>query len=396
MAVRLEVGSIPALDGVRGIAVLWVIAFHYVVLAPHADPWMEALSRAPWLDGLLHHGYLGVDLFFLLSGFLLVLPWLARAARAQPAPIAREFYRRRVLRIVPAYYVHLVLLFVAILPMLRGWMYWRPDAYVVAWNAIAHGAFLHLTSPLTSPSLGVNGALWTLAIEAQFYLVLPLVAPVFVRAPVRATLAAVVVASAWRWAAMHDLEPLVAIYLRMGAHWNWPEAGVRHLLAIQLPAYLGHFALGALLASAWWRWRERPRRAGQPAALAFTAVAGFAILVHVLGGAPAPWGELTWVLLALALAMLLLAAAFSRAGFAHGVLARGPLAFVGRISYSAYLYHLPVLLLLQKFFPGPNAALPLLYLACALLGGWISRRFVERPFLDAPRIGAIPRPWKRT
>ena len=396
MGVRAEVGSIPALDGVRGIAVLWVIAFHDVVLAPPAEPWLRALSRVPWLDGLLRNGYLGVDLFFLLSGFLLVLPWLARAERGAPPPAAREFYRRRVLRIVPAYYVHLTLLFVAILPLLRGWMYWRPDAYVVAWNAIAHGTFLHLTSPLTSPSLGVNGALWTLAIEAQFYLLLPLAAPVFVRAPLRTVLAALAMAAAWRWGALHDLEPLVSLYLWMGTHWKWPEAGVRHLLAIQLPAYLGHFALGALLASAWWRWRGRPRRGLERAALALAAIAAFALIVYVLGGAPAPWGELTWLLLAAALAMLLLAAALGRGRIANGLLARGPIAFVGRISYSAYLYHLPLLLVLHKLMPASNAALPLIHLTLVLLAGWISWRFVERRFLDAPRIGTIPRSGRTT
>ena len=381
MAVRAEVGSIAALDGVRGIAVLWVIAFHFIALAPPGDPWIEALSRVPWLDALLRNGYLGVDLFFLLSGFLLVMPWLVRATRGQAPPTAREFYRRRVLRIVPAYYVHLTLLFVAILPMLRGWMYWRPDAYVVAWNALAHGTFLHLTSPLTSPSLGVNGALWTLAIEAQFYLLLPLLAPVFVRAPLRAALVAVAVAAAWRWSALHDMAPLVSFYLWMGTHWNWPEAGVRHLLAIQLPAYLGHFALGGLLSTAWWRWHERRQGREQAGALAAAAIAALAILVHVLSSRTAPWGELTWLLLTVALAALLLAAALGRGLMARHVLGRGPLAFAGRVSYSAYLYHLPLLLLLQTLIPAHPLGFPLLYLAGAFTAGWASWRFVERVFL---------------
>ena len=381
MAVRAAVGSIPALDGVRGIAVLWVIAFHYTAVAPAADPWVHALSQVPWLDAMARNGYLGVDLFFLLSGFLLVMPWLARAARGEPAPTAREFYRRRVLRIVPAYYAHLVLLFGCFLPLLQGWMYWRPDAYVVAWNAIAHGTFLHLTSPLTSGSLGVNGALWTLAIEAQFYLLLPLLAPLFVRAPLATALAALAAAAAWRWATVHDLTGLVDLQLRLGAHWKWSEGVARHLLLTQLPSYLGHLGLGALLAVAWMRWHALPGTGERRGALFLAGVAAFASLAHVLASGTAVWGELTWLLPTATLAMLLLGAALGTGVIARRVLGRGPLAFVGRISYSAYLYHLPLLLVMQKYIAPAGAGFALAYLAVVLLAAWISWRFVERPFL---------------
>ena len=336
---RDEVGSIPSLDGVRGIAVLWVIVFHYVWLAPPPDPWVAALSRAPWLDAIARHGYLGVDLFFVLSGFLLVLPWMARARRGAPPPDVREFYTRRVLRIVPAYYVHLVVLCVAFLPMLQGWMWWRPDAYVVLWNLIAHGAFLHLTSPLTSSMLGVNGALWSLAIEAQFYLLLPLLAPAAVRAPVLTALMGISLSVAWRWAAMHDLSPLVALYLRLGAHWGWPEGVVRAFLHTQLPAYLGHFALGALLAAAWLRRRAPEARTR---------------------------------------------------GVAWYLLARGPLAFTGRVSYSAYLYHLPLLLVARKYATDASAAFAAGYLGLVMLAAWLSWRFVEQPWLRPARANASP------
>ena len=386
MGVRAEVGSIPALDGLRGIAVLWVIAFHYVVLSPASDPAVEALSRWPWLESLARHGYLGVDLFFLLSGFLLVMPWLARARTGAPPPALREFYRRRVLRIVPAYYVHLVLLFGAFLPMLQGWMYWRPDAYVVAWNAIAHGAFLHLTSPLTSGSLGVNGALWTLAVEAQFYLLLPFLAPLAARAPARTALAALAIAAAWRWASVHDLGPLVALQLRLGAHWSWPEPVVRHLLLTQLPSYLGHFGLGALLAAAWMNARGRVPR-GVPA---LAAAAAFALLLHATTGGAASWGELGWLLPTLALAVLLLAAALARGRVADALLGRGPLGFTGRVSYSAYLYHLPLLLVARKYATEASVAFAAAYLALVILAAWLSWRFVEQPWLRPARASASP------
>ena len=382
MGVRGEVGSIPTLDGVRGIAVLWVMAFHYAVLAPASDPLVAAVSAVPSLDGLVRNGYLGVDLFFLLSGFLLVLPWLARAERGERPPAARQFYRRRILRIVPAYYVHLALLFAVILPLLGGWMYWRPDAYVVAWNAVAHGLFLQLTSPLTSGTLGVNGALWTLAIEAQFYLLLPLLAPVFVRRPLPTMMGALAMAELWRWGAAHDLAPLVSLQLRLGAHWGWPEGVVRHLLHTQLPSYMAHFALGALLARAWMPWRASgPPRPGW---LAIGTLVAFVMLLLSTGGPVAPWSANGWSVTTLALAMLLFAAALARGRLSQAILGRGPLALVGRVSYSAYLYHLPVLLLAKKYLPPSPLIFPAAYLALVLVVAWASWRFVERRFLERP------------
>jgi peptidoglycan/LPS O-acetylase OafA/YrhL len=70
--------------------------------------------------------------------------------RGQPAPSAREFYGRRVRRIVPAYYAQLVLLFAIVVPLLRGWDYWKSDLYVYLYNLVAHATFLHNTTPLSS------------------------------------------------------------------------------------------------------------------------------------------------------------------------------------------------------------------------------------------------------
>src|SRR6185437_7513237 len=252
--VREEVGDVPAIDGLRGLAVLWVIAFHYIIVREEnlsADPWISALHRLPALDTLLRNGYLGVDLFFLISGFLLALPWLVHARAGLPPPSALRFYARRVRRIVPAYYVQLFLLFTVALPLLGGITYWRSDLYVDLWNGIAHGLFLQDTSPLTSGSLHVNGALWTLPIEVQFYALLPLAAPLFVRAPRAMLVAATAASLAWQWAGAHDLRPLVDMELELGSHWRWSEAVVRDVIAMQLPAYLAHFALGIVLGRMW-------------------------------------------------------------------------------------------------------------------------------------------------
>jgi peptidoglycan/LPS O-acetylase OafA/YrhL len=380
MGVRAAVGRVPALDGMRGIAVLWVIAFHYGALGDSArDPWLLALDSVPVLDAVVRNGYLGVDLFFLISGFLLVLPWFVRRDSDLPPPDVCDFYVRRARRIVPAYYVQLALLFLLFVPLLRGWDYWRKDLYVIAWNALAHAGFLHTTSPLTSGTLGVNGALWTLAVEAHYYLLLPLLAPLFVRAPALTAVGAFALAALWQAGARHDLDALVALQTRLGAHWGWPEAIVRHLLLTQLPSYLGHFALGTVLGRVWLLWRggDGPVLRWLPVA----ALLALALLLHALGTGEAVLGEQTWVATTLALGTLLLAAPLARGRLVRAVLDRGPLAFVGRVSYSAYLYHLPLLLLWQHYaVPVPAYLAAPLYLACVLSVAWLSWRFVEERF----------------
>ncbi|HEX3097366.1 MAG TPA: acyltransferase [Usitatibacter sp.] len=379
--VRAEVGDIPVLDGLRGIAVIWVVAFHFVVLR-EGDAWVEALHAMPALDALVRNGYLGVDLFFLLSGFLLALPWLAHANAGLPPPSAKAFYVRRARRILPAYYVQLVLLFLVALPLLLGRSYWRRDLYVYLWNGVAHGLFLQGTSPLTSGSMGINGALWTLPIEVQFYLLLPLVVAFFIRAPRRALAAAIAISLGWQWAAAHGLGPLVGLELRLGEHWHWPEATVREMLSAQLPAFLGHFALGIVLARAW----LARRHGSAPMAAPFAALAGAALLaVSVAGLVPLPPEHIRLVPSA-GLTLLFYAAVTSRARPVALALGRGPLTLAGRISYSAYLCHLPILAVwnTRPSIFGGWLSLPG-YALVVFTVSWVSWRWIEQPFLRVRR-----------
>jgi peptidoglycan/LPS O-acetylase OafA/YrhL len=323
--VRAEVGEVPWAAKLRAAALLAVMLFHYAVLARAGeDPWLVQLARAPWLQAIVHSGWAGVDAFFVLSGFLLGLPWLARADRGEAAPAALAFYRRRFWRLAPAYYVHLAVLFGALMPLLGGAALIRSDLYVVGWNVVAHGFFLQQATPLTAPSLGLNGALWTLTLEVQFYALLPLVAPLFTRRPLLVLVAAIGTAIAWRVGSAHSLGPLVSAVQALGRHWAWSDADVRAFLAPQLPAYLGHFALGMALAAAWLRHRG-----------------------------PAP-----------------------RAPRREDCLDR-----IGRVSYSAYLWHVPALLFLARYVaPRGSWALLPLYLAGTLAIAAVSWRYLEPPF----------------
>ncbi len=381
--VRVEAGYIPAIEGLRGLAVAWVMLFHYVVVRDGRfdDPAIAAISSVHPLNVIARNGYLGVDLFFLISGFLLTLPWFMRAAQGRAAPSVRDFYARRFWRIAPAYYVQLVVLFAIVLPLLKGLTYWRADLYVIAANALAHLGFIHNTTPLTSGSLGINGALWTLAVEAQYYALVPLAAVLFLRAPLTGLVAAFGVAIAWQLGTRYGFDSLVALQRSLGTPWGWSEATVRQLLLTQLPSYFAHFALGILAGRAWLSWRQRPLARRWRWALRVGSAFALLGLYSVYGHVGPVLGDATWIIVPLAFGLAFFAlAANDRAG-THPILGGGPLAFLGRVSYSAYLYHLPVLALWNAFVPASGwVSLPL-YLATVGAIAWVSWRYVELPFL---------------
>src|SRR5262249_2453340 len=157
-------GPMPALDGVRGMAILLVLLFHFVGDMPPAS----AVERA--IVDVTKYGALGVELFFVLSGFLIT--GILYDARSEPHYF-RNFYMRRLLRIFPLYYGVLALLFfvIPLIPVLRGptldylierqaWAW----PYAVNIHIAKHGDW----------ALPYINLFWSLAIEEHFYLFWPL------------------------------------------------------------------------------------------------------------------------------------------------------------------------------------------------------------------------------
>jgi len=307
-----------------------------------------------------------------------------RARDGRPPPSALGFYARRVRRIVPAYYVQLAVLFALVLPLLRGIHYWRSDLYVYLYNAFAHALFLHNTTPLSSGSMEVNGALWTLAVEAQFYLLMPLLVPLFVRWTHAAFAAFVALAVLWHVGVAAGLDGLVAAQMSLGAHWGWPESIVRYLLLHQLPSYLAHFAVGIVLGRAWLAWRAQHQASIENRLLNIAATCALAVLYWSIAIDGRTLGDLHWIVAPACLGVLLFRAVTTEWEPARRVLSGGPLAFAGRVSYSAYLYHLPLLLVWNaRVAPQPSwASLPLYFGALGAIS-WLSWRFIEQPFLNA-------------
>jgi peptidoglycan/LPS O-acetylase OafA/YrhL len=158
---------IPALDGVRGLATLSVLLSHF---------WFHDVYGAEWWYKLAHSGWLGVDLFFVLSGMLIT--GILLRTKGQPTYF-REFYRRRVLRIFPLYYAVLIYAALAILIIdrqpARLWQGYDSLGWFLAF--IPNVAIALKNSPdwLWQTNWAGLNHLWSLAVEEQFYLVWPLV-----------------------------------------------------------------------------------------------------------------------------------------------------------------------------------------------------------------------------
>lgn len=365
----------PQLDGLRGLAALAVFAFHGWLVSA----WTVSSADGVLLFGAtraLSLGWSGVDLFFTLSAFLLSLPFAKAARDGMPAPRPGRYYLRRLRRILPAYWFQLLL--VGLLMVAESdpleWVQQALMLYPVG-------------APTHEPWVPVW---WTLPVEFGFYLLLPALA-VLLR-PRRWAWLLVFVPAAWLWRMLllaTDIEP-----------------GLRFALADHLPGRIDQFAIGMLGAYAWVRLELAERLAAPARSDGLAAIAIVALLLLLLaplwldaaaGPAPSahPWLIGWHGLASLALLPLLWAAAAGRSRLL-GWLGARPLRMLGAISFSLYLWHYPLMLLMRPWVDWLPAS-PLrpflfntaVFLPCVLVA-WLSWRLVERPGMQwRSRPGAV-------
>lgn len=157
--------TIAALDGVRAIAALLVVSIHVSEIA--GVPWNA--NQNPVATALAFFGRTGVVLFFVLSGFLLFMPYARSFLFQEAFPSARTFYLRRIFRIWPGYYFTL-----AVMILLFSRQYLQP----ANWPQL--GLFLSFFMDSSQQTWQqIDGPFWTLATEWQFYMLLPLIALLF-------------------------------------------------------------------------------------------------------------------------------------------------------------------------------------------------------------------------
>jgi peptidoglycan/LPS O-acetylase OafA/YrhL len=308
-------GHLPALDGLRGLAILPVLFAHFMRLQP-TNPFERQLSR------VAATGWLGVDLFFVLSGFL-ITGILLEAKGGQR--FFRNFYLRRAFRIFPLYYGSLLLVFVG-LPHLhllgaertrdllhsQGWY----------WSYLANVRIVLAGSWNTSFELE---HFWSLAVEEQFYLVWPLVVWLLSRERLKTVcLGAVLVSFVLRMTLRGLGQPGVVSYVLTPAHLDPLAAGAWLALVASEPGGL--------------EWL----RAGIRPVLVVGSVGVTVIVATAQGPVVGSLGMLTigYPLLALTCAALLAGALTAPAGSLFGRLWRSRvLGFFGRLSYGLYVLH---------------------------------------------------------
>jgi peptidoglycan/LPS O-acetylase OafA/YrhL len=370
-------GLIPEVDGLRTVAIGAVLLHHVVALylessrrlGPVRLPadWRLVVHRS-WLVDVGYAGHFGVLLFFVVSGFILSIPF-AGAALGGGRPVSlRSYFLRRLTRIEPPYVINMLACFALIWATNPGRVVFLP-------HLAASLAYLH--GPVYGEGSWINGVAWSLEVEVQFYVLMPALALLFrVResAARRALLISLIVASSL-----------------CSQLWIVPHGGPR--LARMLPNYIQYFLTGCLLADLRvaaggraWRRSARWDMVGL-AALAATIL----VLVRV------PW------LTAAVPALLLAVCAAALLGHAAGaILTRRWVVIVGGMCYTIYLYHLPVMrLLLPAALHGTSASLPVavdvLVLGALLVAPVLAISAVlfvatEKPFMALSRRLAARRP----
>jgi peptidoglycan/LPS O-acetylase OafA/YrhL len=369
---------VPGLTGLRALAALWVLVHHFNAVVGWRPLHVELAGIRVELTPLATCGWVGVDIFFVLSAFLLTRQLLAAYGHGPVDAANRRYYLHRVLRVYPAYLAQIAML--GLVALLAG----SPPAWL-AWVPM-HLAMLQGVSP--AGNAAINPVYWTLTVEFWFYGLLPF-------------------AVAWlhRGGANRELPRAVSLFvLAIVVSGTWKAAlfvlgrdGPVELLDFtfrQLPGGLELFGAG-LLAACTMRAIEHGRLTVPrmlPDTLAAAGLGALVALIYVLHfnidsywpGGPLLFG---WQPLAAAAAALLVAGVSLDGIASRAVFANGPVRYLGEISYSLYLWHFPVALGMANLMPpdrGEGA-----YLATALVAAVaasaLSHRLVERPFLAKRR-----------
>lgn len=347
----------PAIDGLRAIAVLSVIIFHL-----------------DFLD-LLPGGFTGVDMFFVISGYVISQSLWERRDLDFGRYLA-DFYRRRLLRIMPALLTVLCVSFVlSAMFMPQYWLselinrtglaaFFGLSNFVLAWN----------TDTYFSPGAELNPYLhtWSLGVEEQFYLIFPALFFVWLRyrnqrVTAWAVLPLMAIASLIVAACQVNAEPLSAFYLLPGRFWELAAGAI-------LFQIIGSQAIAP---------RFKPLAPAMLTGGLVLVIAGF--LFAEPRQFPFPWAMVT-----VAGSLLMIAGIVVQADSPPGMLQRAlqsPLAtYIGRLSYSLYLWHWPVAVFLRWTTGLELLSVQLLYPLLVFALAAASYHWIETPIRSAKSV----------
>jgi peptidoglycan/LPS O-acetylase OafA/YrhL len=375
-APRFSGAHVPALDGVRGIAILLVIAYHFSVS-------LGILGVGNPLLGFFRFGWCGVDVFFALSGFLIT--GILLDTKDSPHYF-RNFYVRRVLRIFPLYYGSLLVVFLLRLALPQAGVWGAHGTLAAPGSLLWPLLYLqNLGVYLGGPSLsGVTTHYWSLAVEEHFYLAWPLLVWLATRRQITLLAMTAIVVS---------LLGRALVY--------WHGSNLEAIFGLT-PLRMDGLAIGALASIA--LRRQGGLEAVLPWARTVMVVAGVALvgllamhrMMHHTD--PAMW-LIGYPLVAMVTAAALLLSL--RNGPVARILSLSPLRWFGKYSFGLYVWHpiIGVILLHSHVALVPDGAgqpaVVLAALATLLIDlavAWLSFHLWEKRFLDMKRFFAADTP----
>lgn len=355
------------LTGVRALAVLWVLIFHIwgIAQGPNVGIHIPFFSSEIGLTRMFKMGEWGVDIFFVLSGFLLSLPLMKE--RKTPLPFwesTKDFYRRRALRLLPAFYffifIVLCMLFLGFGKLPKAKEILQQVTLVIPW--------------FQNPPL--RGVLWSLPVEATFYVFLPFLILLATRTS--------------QFTAVFLGLALLTIAFRVFII-NTPFIADKGTFLYSFFGRMDQFSFGVLAA---YLCIKNPPSARRGTWILIAALLGTMLFINFIGKRGNMYANRDHVyyfyqtVIGL-LAALLIYGAASPSRFANAIFGNRPMLFVGTISYSIYLWHTVVLdvfctlPIYQKMLPADRlyltslATVPIIFLL-----SFFSYLFVERPFLS--------------
>jgi peptidoglycan/LPS O-acetylase OafA/YrhL len=371
----------PGLTGIRALAASWVMLFH--LNAIYGPAWLGLGVGNFMVDvtPLVTIGWVGVNLFFVLSGFLLTTHLLEEYDPANAGRVLRRYARARFLRVFPAYWAQIAIL-LAIAWIANGaappWARYLPLHFFMAHNLTVESSF------------AINAVYWTLPIELGFYFCLPLI---FRRLVARGMEPAVLFPRMLIFLAAILVVTLGYRIAAFQAYRNEPVNSIVWAIN-QIPGTLDQFTFGMLVAVVFRFVRTDPawatRLSGEAVStfLFIAGMSGTVAMMYWIHHTPDYWSgsrlvyvwyTITCVFLAIAVFSIATSSRLTRALFENRAMV-----FLGTVSYSIYLWHYPVSRLVAEHMDKAAAGrvgFGLAAFAATVAVSAASYYAVERPFM---------------
>jgi len=351
--------KVEALDGLRGIAILIVVCSHFRSIVSD-DPYFDQVTPWVFVNTLFSRGFLGVDLFFVLSGFL-ITSLLFKIDVQKPKRSFGQFYMRRVLRLFPALFVLLLASFIISyfekFSMSDQWKStWPALLFVSNWNL--QWNFFHFQSDI--------GHLWSLAVEEQFYIIWPSILLLHRMFRKSQWILSIAVTSMIIWIIFHRID-----LLNSRKPWLF--------LYSQTDTRIDSMLVGCLAALFYRYVNLRPAIIKYAGFIAFLLVLPIAYQFADYKKDFLYRGGFTVIAILLAIIVL---ASVSREPSPRSFLELPILQWFGKVSYGLYLWHAFIFRVAERHFHfGSNSLRIALVTIFSLLVTQFSWKYIEQPFL---------------